>query len=103
MALSDLTSGLRDPTVTTTKFVPKSVTDTMVEFFIDPIEGQYARPAHLRPIVEAFDAAVFERKALEVVAHAPPRHGKSMLALAAILTAAIIKPGLKHAYAAYNG
>lgn len=59
-------------------------------------------PDHLAPYVRALEACALGGAPVELTFHAPPQHGKSEAAKHALIFAAIVRPGLRHAYATYN-
>lgn len=59
-------------------------------------------PDHLGPYVQALEACALGGDPVELTFHAPPQHGKSEAAKHALIFAAIVRPGLRHAYATYN-
>lgn len=59
-------------------------------------------PDHLGPYVAALEACARGGAPQELTFHAPPQHGKSEAAKHAYMLAAIVRPGLRHAYATYN-
>ena len=59
-------------------------------------------PDHLGPYVEALEACALGGTPVELTFHAPPQHGKSEAAKHALIFAASVRPGLRHAYATYN-
>lgn len=59
-------------------------------------------PDHLGPYVQALEACAHGGQPVELTFHAPPQHGKSEAAKHALILAAIVRPGLRHAYATYN-
>ena len=59
-------------------------------------------PDHLGPYVRALEACALGGTPVELTFHAPPQHGKSEAAKHALIFAAIVRPGLRHAYATYN-
>lgn len=59
-------------------------------------------PDHLAPYVQALEACARGEAPVELTFHAPPQHGKSECAKHAFILIALLRPGLRHAYATYN-
>lgn len=78
---------------------PKSVAD-VVERMRLPGGGYCARPTWLQPFVDVLDRAVLHGDAWATCS-APPQHSKSTTMIAALLFAAIVRPGQRHIYASY--
>jgi len=63
-------------------------------------EMQLERPYHLQPLVDILEKGM--KTDVESVIHAPPQHGKSTLALVALLLACLTLKNRKHIYVTYN-
>lgn len=59
-------------------------------------------PDHLAPYVAALERAARGGEPVELTFHAPPQHSKTECAKHALILLALIRPGLRHAYATYN-
>lgn len=59
-------------------------------------------PDHLAPYVASLEACARGGAPVELTFHAPPQHGKSEAAKHALVLAAIMRPGLRHAYGTFN-
>lgn len=80
-------------------FRPESVAD-VVERMRLPGGGYCARPVWLQPFVDVLDRAVLHGDVF-ATASAPPQHSKSTCMIAALLFAALRRPGQRHVYASY--
>src|ERR1043165_489034 len=59
-------------------------------------------PDHLAPYVASLEACARGGAPVELTFHAPPQHGKSEAAKHALVLAAIMRPGLRHAHGTFN-
>jgi predicted phage terminase large subunit-like protein len=82
-----------------TNFDPKSVAD-VVERMRLPGGGFCARPVWLQPFIDVLDRAVLHGD-VWATASAPPQHSKSTCMVAALIFAALVRPGKRHIYASY--
>ncbi len=68
--------------------------------FIPAVTPGYARPDHLRPLIELLERA--RREPIRAVVHAPPRHGKTDTVLHAIAWYLRKDPSIHVAFTTYG-